>query len=759
MNKVTLIAVLICWSCGAFAQLEKANKLFELKRYAETIDACNRVLKKGDNPAAYQKLGMSYLLLRDYTNAEVALEKAIKSGSAENIAHLYYGKALMSNNKPNDARVQFKKFVEKEPTSVIGNLLLDACDKIKVWQTDPKGYAVDTVQNINSERSEFCAYPFGEGLLFISDLNKDLVNFSEAQINRKPFYSIYYSAYTNKEKTDFSKPKIFSHKITTEYHDGPIWYNKKTATFFFTRNVKKGKESLLKMYTAAEENGKVKKVIPFQYNSDKYNIAHPTVSEDGQRLYFASDMPGGIGEMDIYVCQREGDGWSQPKNMGKGVNSVDNDMFPSLRDTALYFSSQGHPGYGGLDVFVAYENENWEHVYNLKAPLNSPQDDFGILFTEDKKGYISSNRTGGKGSDDLYSFEVQEIKELQEETSISGLFEYNKLPVSNATLQLMDSEDNIVMVVKTDENGKFNFSKLPTDKDYKIVVIDDFPDGAEIYILNTNGERVAVLSKPNRGTFAFKALPVEYYDDLPIIEIKDESFLTIEIKGQIYKKLPGDYGDGLEVYIVNDEGKIIARASTDASGKFVFEKLPPDQQYIFKLSEEDPELKIVLLGDKGEILETALRNLRGEFVYKRLATEEGVITLINEDDVVLKIREDENFVLSNIYYDYDKWDIKPQAAKELDKLVLILKKNKHINVVLSSHTDSRASDSYNLTLSNKRAKSAVDYVISKGLTNDRLKGVGYGEKQLVNNCKTADDCTEEEHAKNRRTEIKIERKK
>jgi len=212
----------------------------------------------------------------------------------------------------------------------------------------------------------------------------------------------------------------------------------------------------------------------------------------------------------------------------------------------------------------------------------------------------------------------------------------------------------------------------------------------------------------------------------------------------------------MEVWVVDDEGTIIGKALADKNGKFTFNKLSPDEQYLFMLAEDDETLNMIIVDENGKVIEAAKRLIDGKYRYVRLASEKNVITLINEIDEVIKIAENENFVISKILYDYDSDIINDAAAKELDKLVLILKKNKDIGVELSSHTDSKGGDKFNMELSQKRADKAVEYVVSKGIDMNIIKAKGYGETQPVapNELPNKKD-NPEGRAKNRRTEFKV----
>jgi len=460
--------------------------------------------------------------------------------------------------------------------------------------------------------------------------------------------------------------------------------------------------------------------------------------------------------MDIYVSTKNGEEWGKPVNLGKGVNTSENEVFPYYRKGSLYFSSEGHSGYGGLDIYLVKEEAKWVNPENLKAPLNSPKDDFGIFYKDDENGYFSSNREGGMGSDDIYSFAWHT---LTPQTSMSGLLEYDKLASSGTTMNLLDEDDNVIRTTVTDEFGKFKFDKLDLDKNYLLGIDaddDSFLDGAKLYMTNSNGEKVLLANKVGKGKFKFQALPHEYYDDLELLVEEDESLFTVSVFGQIYKKLPGDYSGGMEVWVVDDEGNIIGKAVADKDGKFSFDKLSPDEEYLFMLAEDDDSLNMIIVDENGKVLDAAKRLIDGKYRYVRLDSDQNVITLINEIDEVIKIAENENFIISKVLYGYDSYEINELAAKELDKLVLILNKNKNVGVELSSHTDSKGGDDFNMKLSQKRADAAVEYVMSKGIEKRKIIAKGYGETQPVapNELPSGKD-NPEGRAKNRRTVFKV----
>lgn len=360
----------------------------------------------------------------------------------------------------------------------------------------------------------------------------------------------------------------------------------------------------------------------------------PAFSPDGAELYFASNRPGGFGGIDLYKATKLANGdFGNAVNLGPTINTPGNEMFPRpTRDGKFFFASDGHPGYGKLDLFVMEKDDSGVQVIkNLGQNFNSEDDDFGIFFTEyPKAGFISSNRDGGVGDDDIYFFE----------------------------------------------------DKTPKPKIVNV-------------LLN-------VFTKESKGEGAPAVL----------------SQARVVLYGSDNKQQGGDF--------------------SNAQGRVRF-TMAADQDYTIIASKSGYFSKSIPYTTKGKTPDP-----------KTLVQDVTNVTLdttIILDQLILE----KAIVLDNIYYDLDKAEIRSDAAAELDKLVKILKDNPAIRIELSSHTDSRSSDAYNLDLSQRRAQSAVDYIVSKGVASERLVAKGYGETQLI----IKDAKTEEEHQTNRRTEFKV----
>ena len=372
--------------------------------------------------------------------------------------------------------------------------------------------------------------------------------------------------------------------------------------------------------------------LPLNEDPNYWNST-PAFSPDGETLYFASNRPGGFGGTDLYKATRVANGdFGNVQNLGPEINTAGNEMFPMpVASGEFFFASDGHPGFGKLDLFIAENKEGKLEIKNLGKNINSVADDFGIFFTDyPKEGFITSNREGGVGDDDIYYFQDQTPK---------------------------PKIVNVFLHVTTKERKE---------------------DGGEEILPQT---RVALYDETNKSI--------------------DGDFTNP--KGQVRFKLE-----------VDKEFSIIA----SKNGYFT-------QSINYTTKGKTPAPETLVQDITNVTLDTTI-------VLEQLVLEKAI-------------------VLENIYYDLDKADIRPDAAEELDKLVKILKDNPNIKIELSSHTDDRASDAYNQDLSQRRAESAVEYLISQGIEQDRMVARGYGESQLI----IPNATTEEEHQRNRRTEFKV----
>ena len=461
-NRATSCFILfIFFPLALLAQLKQANDYYKTYSYAKAIPKYEKLQDKTKHhkKEVAEKLANSYRMTNNYENAEAGYNKLLEMKNINPVNHLYYGEILKNNHKSNEAKDQYTAYAQKVPKDERAQREMNSLIMTRLWTVKPQSYVVYNVPALNSAISDFCPVPFRDGLVFVSERRKDFINDNTFGWTNKPFVSIYFSQIKNKGgEPEYKTPELISSKINTDFHNGPVSFNPAQNVMYFTRidNVfdpkTKAKVNRPKIYFSKLEKGKWTEPQSFFLNCENCSFMHPSVSADGQYLFFSSDMPGGFGGMDLYMCKREGNTWSNFKNLGGQVNTPGNEIFPySAEDATLYFSSDGQIGFGGLDIFSArLINKKWTSVSNMQMPINSPKDDFGMVFTvSNKKGFISSNREGGKGDDDIYEFRSKMSEEKV--TSLWGKIMLNKLDAAaNTQIKLINSKGQVVETTTTD---------------------------------------------------------------------------------------------------------------------------------------------------------------------------------------------------------------------------------------------------------------------------------------------------------------------
>ncbi len=646
-----VIAAMLSFSSVAQAQsdLRKADRYFESAAYALALEHYNTALSKREpKPETVQRIADAYRLTRQTVQAEKWYAKAVELPGSNPMNLYFYAEALRSNGKYTEAKEQYMKWAEAMPENgARAQQLMAATEKAAKWMQQQPTAEVEQLTTISTGRfADFSPAPYNNGIIFTSDRGVEKDEKTEVYgWTGRPYLQLFTSQPDN--NGNWSAPVALQDVLNSEYHNATASSDTDGKMLYFTRThmvqqrkpgnpdptswvkVETGPEHInrLEIFSAEKQGGNWSNIQPFAYNNvTEYSVGHPALSADGQILYFASDMPGSLGDTDIFYTTRQADGtWSEPVNAGATINTAARESFPYVDvNGKLYFASDGHTGFGGLDIFSAEgEVGNWAGVRNLGQPINSPKNDYGIMFTEPgKKGMLSSNRDSDNGTEDLYGFNIL------------------KKPVVLA----------IATLERKQNNEKRNI-EVPLSQVRVVVSQKDATDST-------------VIISDEKG---------EYFMDA--------------YKGTNYTLLGTRQG-----YLTQEAVTSIPETAGDT-------------------------VQVAMLFDKNEV--------------------------------------DRVIVLENIYYDLDKWDIREDAARELDKLATVLQNNPEIKIEMSSHTDSRESQNYNQVLSDKRAKAAVDYLVTKGIDQSRLTAKGYGKTKLVNNCGENVECPEEAHQQNRRTEFKI----
>ena len=717
MKRIQLFILLFCLCVGTLSAqkryVQQGDEAVDRAAYAKAIPLYRRAVKKSDDPEAILKLANCYRLVRDYEAAEEWYEKAVQLPEKPVETYFYYGHTLLQQEKVFEARQAFKQFAELAPDDPRGPAFVEGLDRLQSLQSDLGNATVEPFP-FNTPQAEFGAFPYDGGIVFSGALGDGGAVVQVFEGLGTPFLDLYFSKPQpeKKDSANWSSPKPLKGDINTRWHESSFTYSDSTQQALFCRNNFDGKKVgrsennmiYLKLYTAQMDGVSGSSVQEFEWNSDEYSLTHPSISEDGQTLYFVSDMPGGAGGKDIYVCQWMDDHWSVPRNLGDPVNTIGDELFPSIHaDGILYFASNGHPGFGNLDIFSCDLTITPLKVINLGMPLNSPYDDFAFhLNTEKNQGFFTSNREEGAGDDDIYV-----INYTTPEVEILVTDKIAKLPLENVDVVIKDSTGRDLKVLQTDSLGLVKF-KLPV---------------GEFLAFLSSGEFDPVFQPINTGAEAgqmFYRYEIEMYNPPPAmvaVVVNEETKEPIQDAKITFRRM-------------TDNDTILR--TTDRNGRFAIQF---DRNTVYQMTVH----KDGYLNYKSTVA-SSYRTFEGD----------TVIPMRLE-----KIKINEPFVLRNINYDYDKYDIRPDAIPELHRLSKLLADNPEIRIELGSHTDSRGSDQYNERLSRQRAESCKKFIVSQGIHPERIDFQGYGESQLLNQCGDGVECSEEEHERNRRTEFKI----
>jgi hypothetical protein len=448
------IILLICFLCvnvNAQQASAKGDRYFSQNQFGEAIEFYkkdSRSRNKKVREHAMQGLADCYRITGNFQKAEEIYKKILSRNKKSPLAYLNYGLSLMSSAKYQDASAMFKDYLLLVPNDKMGTVYLQSCDSAQKWLDETIGREVRNIYEINTKESEFAPVTLENELLFLSSRKgstRKLISFDGGGgITRLDFYTIGIHDITSGKKL------IPLEDLNTTNHEGPACYSADGTEMFFTKTVKGPRDintnqvvhTLQVFYRVKDKNGIWSEPLSaFPFNSFQYSVGHPAITPDGKRVYFMSDMPGGFGKTDIYYTEKTGDGtWGKPVNAGANINTVAHELFPAIGDDGLlYFSSNGHPGMGQLDIYRSVVEKGVAgQPQNLRPPVNSISNDFGIsFFLGTARGFFSSDRLNGKGAEDVYAF--AEIRPLEmvvaEETII--LNDYSLF--DNITYHVFDS--------------------------------------------------------------------------------------------------------------------------------------------------------------------------------------------------------------------------------------------------------------------------------------------------------------------------------
>lgn len=643
----------LLFSCKFTQKITDGKMAFERKQYAVATKMLEKEFKKADSRVEKGKL--AFLLAESYKNinknsSAISWYKTAFDNQYGVDALKEYAFALKKNEQYEEAVGAFKELGFEIGSPYEYRKEITACNIAIDWKKEESIFEIESMP-FNSSSAEYAPTPYeGNQIVFTSDrgssVGDDTYNWTGSN-----FSDLFVASPTS------SSVESFSNVINTKHNEGTVTFNSDFTEMYFSRcHDVENTDYFCKLMMSRKEGNSWTEPIVLSFVEPEVNYGHPTLSEDGGSLYFSANHPDGWGGYDIFVSDRTPDGWDIPRPLGRNINTEKNEKFPFIHNDTLYFSSDGHTGMGGLDIFSSFKTQegDWTPIQNLKAPINSGWDDFGYMVDPnfkpgnkiEQEGYFCSSRVDGLGSDDIYRF-----------------------------------------VRKTPPPPPPVIEKDPEPIVYKMIL--------DVYVL----EKIyRFADNPNSKVLGRK----------PLLE----STVDININGK--KKTLN----------VDEEGKI--RIELDESTDYNF--------FAYK---------------------DGYFNNSNRFSSKGIAKDPNNPTLNFEVEIVLdKIFKDREITLDNIYYDFDQSYIRKDAEPTLNELASTLLQNPNIRIQMASHTDCRGKTGYNQKLSQRRAQSAVEFLITKGVNEDRLEAKGYGKNAPAIDC-ACSRCTEEEHQANRRTTFKV----
>ena len=632
------IAVFAACTPKSAKYFAKAEVQYKQAEYQDAIENYQQSLSEGGDPEQCNyRIAESYRRSNRIQEAEPFYKKAIDAGVKDEEAHFFYANALKSVGNYEGATAQYKQYIKTGSNFDLINRAKKELENLSALQAivDNKTYyKVENVGALNTSESEYAPFFFKDKLYFTTSRDAEKM-YSQTGTG---FTNIYEFIFDNVEQFSGQAMPLSDVINTDGAHEASCILTKDGKTMIFARGntgAKKGPQDVQLFKSVLQADGKWGEPIMLAINDEKAWNACPALSLDEKTLYFASnrDVDGALGNIDIYKATLDANGeWANPVNVGAPINTRGNDMYPNIASNGtFYFSSDGHPSLGSLDIFYIKNEGGKLSIKNIGQPINTSYDDFGLVWKDSLNGYFTSNRVtdGAKGDDDIYAvkntFWDRKAKYLVDGTAFGKSKKNPKYVLANALVYLMNCKGDTLKTAVADTEGNFQFELKPDS----------------CYYLAAYADKYFAMPKSEWTPITMKTVP--------------------------------------------------------------------------------------------------LRNLEiGENEIKKKAE-------------VLLVKKERIVIVRNILYDYDKWNIRPDAAMELDTMVMLMNANPEINIELGSHTDERGSADYNRVLAQKRAQAAVDYIVAHGITKERIIAKGYGEDDpAIRGAKT-----EEQHQANRRTTFKV----
>ncbi len=697
------------------SNFKKAETLYGQLAYRNALQLYLYVVEKDPaNEVAKERVADCYFRLGNIPEAEKWYAALANAPGVDPKYKYQYAQILSIEGKYAESHEWYREYLNIVRDDPRAKAKLDFIEHLDYYLRDSLLYDI-TNEPYNSDQSDFAPQYYKDGIVFSSARNREIFvkhqSFS-ALNDKEAMLNIFYAS----PDAEIEKDAVlfYQHELNSPYHDGPACFYDGGKRIAFSRsNLKAGKPVAasgrvnLELYFAetAEQN-KIRAVEPFRFNDDGYSIGHPWISDDGNTLYFSSDMPGGQGGADLYKTELKNGKWETPQNLGPSINTMGDEFYPFVaNDTTLYFSSNGHGGLGGLDIYLSYLKPSfYSPPKNLGFPLNTSRDDFSLIINRSgRNGLFSSNRSGGAGYDDIYRFTVKSYF-LEGNVVERG---DSSQTIAGAVVWLKDESGLVMDSTSTDASGHFNFD-LAFDRNYSLSASKKDYSWIDELRFSTHSRAIG-------------------HSTLILTLWKHDLFAKgIVYSNESQKPLPNAW-----VTLHNVTDGTIDSLETDQTGAYSF-LVEPNKKFQIQALKESFLPEEVDLNTKGIY--------HGNLLNDMLLEEKFL------DKVVIQ-------------FDFDKADIRDSEIVKLETLHKDLRKRKLSRLHIGAYADSHGTNEYNQDLSDRRAISVLKYFANAGVDVRRITTIGFGETLLLNRCSDGVVCNDEEHSKNRRAELKVQLEK
>lgn len=705
------------FTISSFSQ-SKIEKYFESENYSSVIETLKE--KERTTPLNLKEneyLALSHFYNNDYASAYPYFKKLMDNSEFINKYKYHYSHCVKAMGE----ELLGNKLLKEYYSSLNNNTYDKNFDDIEVIKRLGDRFKITNQKKMNTEYSDMFSLDYENRIYISSTRPNNLLNSKKYKWNGQPYLDIYYLNKVDSSLVSYSG-------INTDYHESDFSINKYNGSIYYTSSkpdedlfLKKNEVINTKIYQALLDNEKIIKTIILPFNSNQYSCRNPFLDYDNKRLYFSSNKPGGVGGYDIYYVHLD-----SPEVMinVKEINTInDEDNFFIDNKKNIYFSSNGYVGFGGKDIFTRIFDEasgEYKRVMNVGLPVNSQYDDFGYQNINDK-GYFTSNRKSGKGDDDIYSFVVTKSLELDKIIQVlkGKILDEANNPIANAKIILKNGSEVIETI--SDPNGNYQF--------------DTF--GNTNYELNINAKR-----------YKEQNLPIVTNSNKYDTQVKDVVLKLVECT-QKYSGIINNDKTGLPlanatISLVDTSKNLVATTKTNEKGEYVI-LAPCGKTLMFKASLH--ESSNPYFAEYQEWIETdnTFDKEHNKNVELKQVGSRGLIS-DKFGNILIPTKP--------IYFAYNSSNVESQSFEELNKVSDLLKENPTWNLLIEAHSDMRGTDKYNLSLSIKRAEATKVFLVKTGIQASRIITNGYGESKPLIDCLTK-ECTEEEHAINRRSEFII----